>query len=121
MRFFAAILLLVTFPASGLQAGNLGRLFFTPEQRAQLESNYKRNLTATDEQTYALTVNCIVQQHGGSRTVWINGTAQNSAHGRESAAEPVAIPGKSKIIQIKVGEKLLLDTDVPEIPPASAQ
>jgi hypothetical protein len=120
MKRLSFFLLLVISPVSSAHADTLGRLFFTPEQRAQLESNHKRNSAADSEQTSVLTVNGIVQ-HGGVRTVWINGAAKNSAHGGKPAAEAVVIPGKSKTIQIKVGEKLLLDAEAPQISPASAQ
>jgi len=119
MKRFITMLLLAISPLSGTQADNLGRLFFTPEQRAQLELNHARNATADDAATTVLTVNGIVQQHGGTRTVWINGTAQNSGYGGDPAAEAVAVPGKSQTVKIKVGQKLLLDAVVPQTSPAS--
>lgn len=121
MRFLIALLLLAVFPVSGIRADSLGRLFFTPEQRAQLEYNYKRNATADSEQTSVLTVNGIVQQRGGVRTVWINGAAKNAGRGGEPATEAVAVPGKSRPVKIKVGQKLLPDTLVPQSLPASAE
>lgn len=110
------------------QAGSLGRLFFTPEQRAQLEQNRTRKATAnatgdaTAEDGYSpsvLTVNGIVQKKGGARTVWINGVAQNAGNSDERSpeAQPVAVPGQSQPVKVKVGQKLLLDR-VPEHKPA---
>jgi len=121
MRLLTAMLLFAIFPVSSIQADSLGRLFFTPEQRAQLEDNHARNATDEGAPASVLTVNGIVQQHGGARTVWINGKAQNSNHGGESASETVAVPGKAPTIKIKVGQKLLLDTAAPQSAPAPSE
>ncbi len=116
----AALALLLAVPAV-TQASGLGRLFFTPEQRAQLEYNYARSADDGNETSSTLKLNGIVQQHGGARTVWINGSAQNSAHGGDPAAEEVAVPGKSKSIRIRVGEKLFTNTNKPQDPPVPAE
>ena len=121
MRLLTTLLLFAIFPISSIQADSLGRLFFTPEQRAQLEYNHAHNATAEGASSSVLTVNGIVQQHGGVRTVWINGAAQKSVHGGESATEIVAVPGKSQPIKIKVGEKLFLDTPAPQSSPAPSE
>jgi hypothetical protein len=122
MRLFATMLLFAIFPASNIQAGNLGRLFFTPEQRAQLDDSHARNATADgSDPPSMLMVNGIVQHHGGARTVWINGAAQNAGHGSDSFMETVAVPGKIQPIKIKVGEKLLLDTATPQSSPAPSE
>ena len=127
MRLFNAMLLFAIFPVSGTQADVLGRLFFSPEQRAQLEYSHARNAAADGSGAPSmLMVNGIVQQHGGPRTVWINGKAQDSGHGGEPAAEAVAVPGKpnttqTSSVRIKVGQKLLLDTTAPQNSPASAE
>ncbi len=119
MRFLPAMLLLAILFASGTQAGGLGRLFFTPDQRTQLETDFARNTSGEDAPSSALTINGIVQQHGGARTVWINGVAQKSEHVGEPATEAVAVPGKSQAVKIKVGQKLLLN--IPQLSPTSAE
>ena len=119
MRFFTVVLLLITFLVSNTQADSLGRLFFTPVQRTQLESNRAREAIGENAPSSVLTVNGIVQQHNGARTVWINGKVQNSNQGGEPAAEDVAVPGNYQPVKIKVGQKLLLDTS--QISPASAE
>lgn len=116
--------------APPVQAESLGRLFFTPEQRAQLEQRRSQNFAAEassaapKEQESAeageeeggapsvLTVNGIVQKRGGARTVWINGVAQNADKSGERAPESltVAVPGKAQPVRVKVGQKLLLET-----------
>ncbi len=122
MRLFTTLLLFAIFPVSSIQADSLGRLFFTPEQRAQLEYNHARNATADGSDSFSmLMVNGIVQQHGGARTVWINGAAKNTGHDGDSVTETVAVPGRTQPIKIKVGEKLLLDTTAPQSSPAPSK
>ena len=119
MRHITLALLLAVFLAPNAQAGSLGRLFFTPEQRAQLESMRAHNAAAAataataeeGDTTSELMVNGIVQKHGGGRTVWVNGKAQNAGNSDERSPESlaVAVPGKSQPVKVKVGQKLLLD------------
>ena len=92
-------------------AARLGRLFFTPQQRIDLEYTNSRNAPAEGGSASVLTVNGIVQKHGGVRTVWINGVPQKAGNSDERSPEalPVAVPGKSQPVKIKVGQKLLLD------------
>lgn len=103
-------------PISG--AAGLGRLFFTPEQRAQLESG-QQPVMKTPDVPRVISVSGIVQKHGGERTVWINGVAQIAGPADEGAPEsvPVAIPGQSQPARIKVGQKVLL---IPPVPPETA-
>lgn len=127
MRLFSAALLLALFPECATQAGDLGRLFFTPEQRAQLEHRHTHSATADDSDAPPmLVVNGIVQKLGGARTVWLNGVARNSSQSEEPATEAVAVPEKSKTLKIKtvkilVGQKLLLDTAAPQSTSAPAE
>ena len=91
-------------------AEQLGRLFFTPEQRTQLEYSKLMN-SDSGSSGHALTVNGIVQKHGGKRTVWINGVPQQAGNSDERAPDslPVAVPGLSKPVKIKVGQKVLIN------------
>lgn len=91
---------------SGAQAESLGRLFFTPAQREQMDSQQIKQYNA--EQPH-LTVNGIVQKNGGLRTVWLNGVAQSSVSAQEnSASVTLSLPNKNHPITIKVGEKIQL-------------
>ena len=98
------------------QAGELGRLFFTPQQRQQLEFQETSNNSGDGGRRNYIIVNGVVQKQGGNRTVWINGATQEIERGddRTPATVPVAVPGKSRPVQLKVGQKLLLDTPAPE-------
>ena len=91
-------------------ADPLGRLFFTPEQRAQLEYAKPQHNNAVGSRR-GLTVNGIVQQHGGKRTVWINGVPQQAGNSDDRAPEslPVAVPGLTKPVKVKVGQKVLVN------------
>lgn len=106
-------------------AADLGRLFFTPEQRALLDYNKAREArpasdsgsgsAPTSSSARALTLNGIVQMHGGKRTAWINGVPQAVGRSDEKAPEilPVPLPGQNKSVKLKVGQRVLLS------PPAS--
>jgi len=102
-------------------AEELGRLFFTPEQRAQLERPQQQNGDSLNN-TSVLTVNGIVQKHGGERTVWINGVPQLAGKSDELAPDslPVAVPGQSSPVNVKVGQKIILDQPAQPTPPVSA-
>lgn len=96
-------------------AEGLGRLFFTPEQRAQLEQN-KLQSTDPGDNSRVLTVNGIVQKHGGARTVWVNGIARPAAGGDDRAPESLSIaaPGQAQPVKLKVGQKLHINPPTPE-------
>ena len=91
-------------------AGELGRLFFTPEQRAQLEYSQQQSGNTPDN-TRSLTVNGIVQKYGGERTVCINGVPQIAGKSDEHAPEnlPVTVPGQSQPARVKVGQRVLIN------------
>ncbi|HEX9181389.1 MAG TPA: hypothetical protein VF859_13390, partial [Burkholderiales bacterium] len=68
---------LLAAAAAPAQADQLGRLFFTPEQRATLESLRLVPATAAAATpTDRVSVDGIVQRSGGAATVWINGVPQ---------------------------------------------
>ncbi len=95
---------------TGINAEELGRLFFTPEQRALLERGQQPD-TGKPGNIDSLTVNGIVQKHGGERTVWINGVPQPAGKSDDSAPEsvPVAVPGQSQPVKVKVGQRVFIN------------
>lgn len=101
--------------AAPASAEELGRLFFTPEQRTRMDAQHVRDAAPADNPS-VLSVDGIVQRHGGERTVWINGVPQDAGRSDERAPEsvPVAIPGQSQPARVKVGEKVIVN-------PASTQ
>ncbi|OIR11371.1 hypothetical protein GALL_68640 [mine drainage metagenome] len=105
------------------QAGELGRLFFTPQQRQQLDVGDRNSggggSTLDKVHRNYIIVNGVVQKKGGNRTVWINGTAQATERSNDSnpASVPVTVPGKPRPVQLKVGERLMLEAPAPEPAP----
>ena len=82
MRTIAALIavLAASLVAAGAGAQELGRLFFTPEQRAALDARRKARVpdkpAATPQAESPITrVNGAVQRSGGKSTVWVNGEA----------------------------------------------
>lgn len=99
-----------------IQADELGRLFYSPKQRAQLEAQLANaNNTKTVGQD-SIMVNGVIQKHGGNRIIWINGEAQPAIKGNDGAPGniSVAVPGKSQPVQLKVGQRLLIDQAPPK-------
>lgn len=118
--WLAALLLSCTLlPAA--QADTLGRLFFTPQQRSQLEYARMRNTPAEGGASPVLTVNGIIQRSGGARTVWVNGVAQSERSNGNTTSQNVSVPGKSKPVRLKVGEKILLDQGTIATPNTTAE
>jgi hypothetical protein len=105
---------------SAAQAGELGRLFNSPQQRKQLELQESGNNNGGTKEGVvrrnSITVNGIVQKKGGNRTVWVNGVEQEAgpADGKNPSAASVNVPGKDRPVQMKVGERLLLEQPAPE-------
>jgi hypothetical protein len=69
---------LATAGASNAQAQELGRLFFTPEQRAALDARRKARVpdkpaAVPVTESPVTRVNGAVQRGGGKSTVWVNG------------------------------------------------
>lgn len=121
-KHLIALTMLVMLPTA--HAGELGRLFNTPEQRLQLEVHGSRSSNSSNnksENRNYIAVDGVVQRHGGNRIVWINGSPQAAGHSndRTPASVPVTVPGKANPVQLKVGQKLLLNTPPPAEPDES--
>jgi hypothetical protein len=117
LRFSAAALaaLLSIAPIAGAQ--ELGRLFFTPEQRAALDARRKARVpdkpAAVPQAELPITrVNGTVQRAGGRSTVWVNGEAipENQAASPQVATRDgrVSIPAgdSGQRYDLRVGESL---------------
>lgn len=114
---FAATLL----PTVAVAEEELGRLFYTPEQRLQIDrlKNRPGQIGTTIGNT--ISINGIVQRRGGGgegSVVWINGVPQSRESadgllaGRDIApdAASVKVPGASKAVRLKVGQTLDLNS-----------
>ena len=127
MKNWAIFALLFTMTcACSSQADELGRLFFSPDERQAIDQQQTRHESGKDDPTEqtAIVVNGVVQHGDGSRTAWINGKSRHNAPGKDSSTVDVTIPGKKSSVEVKVGQRLLLD-NLPaspnDSPPASKQ
>lgn len=110
LPFLVIICALALTTSAPVCAEELGRLFYTPEQRNQLDIEQARSIDPAATSN-VLSVNGIVQRHGGDRTVWINGVPQISGKSDEHSPEsvPVAVPGQSQPVKVKVGQRVILN------------
>ena len=110
MRTLLSICWLSSMLSCPAHADEPGRLFFTPAQRAQMDRGYAQ-IAQPGHNVNTLTLNGIVQMHGGKRTAWINGVAQPIGHSDDRTPEslPVPLPGQNKSVKLKVGQRLLLN------------
>lgn len=97
-------------------AAEMGRLFFTPQQRSQLDYDYAREVRPDKDSSRTLSVTGIVQKHGGERTIWLNGVPKLAGKSDERSPESasIVIPGQSKQTRVKVGQKVLINPAAPE-------
>lgn len=93
-------------------AEQFGRLFFSASERSHLELQESKLLASTSNDS-VITVNGIIKRNDGSRIVWINGRMQESAPEKYPNTVTVPIPGKPGSIEIAVGQRIVLDKDVP--------
>ena len=113
------LLLLVCYPSS---ASALGRLFFTPEQRLNLDQARKQppKKEATEPTAVeTFTLNGIVKRDDGSVTLWINNrpiTQRGGASSENPNEARVQLPGTHRDVKLKVGQTIRSDSDKIEDP-----
>jgi len=93
----------ITLPVPAL-ADDLGRLFFTPQERQELDRRRASNIVDRGEAPAVeslVTVNGQVTRSGGKTTTWINGVAHDDTYRSRDPAR-VGVQGRS----VKVGETL---------------
>lgn len=94
MRAVLALLLLLSplmsLAASAAEPAPLGRLFFTPEQRVQLDGLRAKKVVATQTKEEPppenVTYSGIVRRGDGKTTVWVNSKALSERDIRDSAS-----------------------------------
>jgi len=114
-----AMLLALLLPCFAARAQELGRLFFTPDQRAALDARRKARVpdkpaAAPQAESPITRVNGAVQRSGGRSTVWVNGEAipEGAAVGQPAphAGNPgrVTLPAgeSAQRYDLRVGESL---------------
>jgi hypothetical protein len=102
----ALLLAIVAGPAAAQQT--LGRLFFTEQQRQDLDRRRQANIQeATAVVDNLVTVNGQVSRSSGKSTTWINGVPQANARRPYDPAR-VTLPGAEgePSISVKIGQTL---------------
>ncbi len=116
MKTSVMIFIMLLAGSSSASAAELGRLFFTPQQRTQLETQQEIGDSGEGVKRDYIVVNGLIQKQNGKRIVWINGTQQPAVYGNDNSPTtvPVIVPGKPQPVPLKIGQKLLLDAPTPE-------
>ena len=106
MKNFARSTFIFTVCVAGsASAAELGRLFFSPEQRAEFAFEQLQTNTG-NANSNTLKLNGIVQQQGGRRTAWINGVAQQMGSSDTPDRLILPIPGQAAPVNVKVGQQI---------------
>lgn len=119
LRTAIAPLVLALLPAAAA-AQELGRLFFTPEQRAALDARRKARIpdkpAAVVPESPVTRIDGFVRREGGRSTVWLNGVAAPEhlppegiriAPGkRDPLGVSVTVGEEARRFELKVGQKL---------------
>jgi hypothetical protein len=103
---WAGALLLVLAANSAAAAEDLGRLFFTPQQRQDLDRRRQANIqeSAVTANSF-VTVNGQVSRSHGKTTVWINGVPQESSRKPLDPARVSLPAGEGEAsISVKIGQ-----------------
>src|SRR5437660_2779951 len=107
-RLFAATFLLGVATGQVAAQENLGRLFFTEQQRQDLDRRRQANIReAAVIVESSVTVNGQVSRSSGRSTTWINGVPQESARKPPDPAR-VTLPGGegTPSVSLKIGQTL---------------
>jgi len=107
-RLFAVTFLLGVATGQVAAQQNLGRLFFTEQQRQDLDRRRQANIQETAAVVEStVTVNGQVSRSSGRSTTWINGVPQESARKPVDPAR-VTLPGGegAPSVTLKIGQTL---------------
>jgi hypothetical protein len=108
MRLLATALLLALAVEPIAAAENLGRLFFTPQQRQELDRRRQANIqdSAVTANSF-VTVNGQVSRSQGKTTVWINGVPQEGTRRPIDPARVNLTGGEGEpSVNLKIGQTL---------------
>lgn len=125
MRLRAAAILALTFIAGAAGAAELGRMFYTPAQRATLDNARKQNIrveigndNSEQQQPSAapvpqnVSVNGVIRRSDGKNTIWLNNHAIseqqaggiNAAVGKGDNRVHLRVPESGRSVDLKVGQ-----------------
>jgi hypothetical protein len=121
IRLALALLLASAAVAPSARAQELGRLFFTPEQRATLDARRKARLpdkpAAATVESPTAKIDGYVRRRGGKSTVWLNGEAIPEGsqpeggvrvlpQGSDPSRVSVSVGESERQVDMKIGESL---------------
>jgi len=118
LAYLLAIAALVATDVAIAQEEALGRLFYTPQQRAALNANI-RSITEKPQQrtpiARSVTLSGVVTRSDGERTVWVDGRAYHQGNPKDvrvitnsgdPASAQLKIRGVRKRMPVRVGQQL---------------
>ena len=96
------------FAQDNSAASSLGKLFFTPQQRQELERRRELNIQEAAVVVESLyTVNGHISRSSGKTTTWVNGVAQNEIYRpRNPAVIPLQPIQDEPPVDLRVGQTL---------------
>lgn len=111
LPILSGALLALSLAYQPVRAEDLGRLFFTPEQRAMLDLARRTQSTTApsgDTGSDGVTLSGIVTRSDGRQTVWINGRPQPAgvATSRSPSSASIPLPGGGGQVRLRVGQTL---------------
>lgn len=96
-------------------APDLGRLFYTPERRAQLDRQRQFNIRQSQAlEGDTLSLDGIVRRSSGKSTVWINQRAQHENEAERTGVAISANAGRPGQLRVAPGEDAAVDLRVGE-------
>ena len=119
MKWLAFITLMLPLLSSAAEP--LGRLFYTPQQRATLDNARRQNIkievvTETPALPEKISVNGVIQRSDGKSTVWINNRPLNEKYApngitiisrsADNASVTLQLPQSNRNVNVKVGQNL---------------
>lgn len=72
----------------------MGRLFFTPTERAALDQQRRNDGVSLPQNAVGITINGLVKRSDGKNTVWINGVAHEERAPEGALKERRIAPGQ---------------------------
>src|SRR6266700_3963760 len=102
------LIVAVGAPVTAAADENLGRLFFTPQQRQDLDRRHQANIRdSTVSADNRVTVNGQVSRSLGKTTVWINGVPQENTRKPRDPAQVTLPAGEGGApVNLKIGQTL---------------
>ncbi|MDB5812673.1 MAG: hypothetical protein JWN94_4795 [Betaproteobacteria bacterium] len=123
MRGYGSLLIVLLSCANATFAADLGRMFFTPAQRATLDNARKQNIRSEisndgEQQSAAapvaqnVSVNGFIRRSDGKNTIWLNSRAVteqqpgsiNAAIGKTDDRVHLNVPDSGRKLDLKVGQ-----------------